>query len=149
MSTGTYLRTRVEPVPSTLVLAVGDAAAIVAFIVAGEIQHNADPVGNPELVATGAAPFLLGWAVVAFFGGLYSRDAVASPRRAVSWAVPAWVVAVLLGHALRSTALFRGGTALSFVLVTMVVGGALLVGWRALAAVALGRRERSRRPRRR
>jgi hypothetical protein len=139
MSTGTYLRTRVDPIPLTLGLAVGDVAAILAFIVAGEFQHNADPVGNPALVATGAAPFLLAWTVVAFFGGLYTRDAVASPRRALSWAVPAWVVATLLGHALRSTELFRGGTAISFVLVTMAVGGVLLVGWRILAALAVGR----------
>jgi hypothetical protein len=139
MSTGTYLRTRVEPVPLTLGLAVGDAAAILAFVVAGEFQHNANPVANPELVATGAAPFLLGWAVVAFFGGLYTREAVASPRRAVSWAVPAWVVATLLGHGLRSTSLFRGGTAISFVLVTMAFGGALLIGWRILASLVVGR----------
>lgn len=139
MRTGTYVRTRVEPIPLTVGLAVGDAAAVLAFFVAGEIQHNADPFGNPAFVLTGAAPFLLGWAVVAFFGGLYTRDAVASPRRAVSWAVPAWIVATLLGHALRSTAVFRGGTALSFVLVTMAIGGVLLVGWRILVAVLASR----------
>ncbi len=139
MRTGTYLRTRVEPVPLTVGLVVGDTAAILAFIVAGDIQHNADPLANLGFVVTGAAPFLLGWVVVAFFGGLYTRDAVATPRRAVSWAVPAWVVATLLGHALRSTELFRGGTALSFVLVTMAVGGLLLVGWRVLVALAVDR----------
>ena len=140
MSTGTYLRTRVDPIPLTVGLVVGDVVAILAFIIAGEFQHNADPIGNPELVVTGAAPFLLSWAAVAFVGGLYTRDAVTSPRRAVSWAVPAWVVATLLGHALRSTSLFRGGTALSFVLVTMAVGVVLLGGWRVLAALAVGRR---------
>jgi hypothetical protein len=139
MSAGTYLRTRVDPIPSSVGLALGDVAAIMAFIVAGEYQHNADPLGNPELVVTAAAPFLLSWAVVAFFGGLYTRDAVASPRRAVSWAVPAWLVATLLSHALRSTSLFRGDTAVAFVLVTMAVGGVLVVGWRLAAAIALER----------
>jgi hypothetical protein len=139
MRTGTYLRTRVEPGALTAGLVVGDAAAILAFVVAGEFQHNADPVGNPVFVVTGAAPFLLAWAVVAFFGGLYTRDAVSSPRRAVSWVVPAWVVATLLGHGLRSTDLFRGGTEISFVLVTMAVVGVLLVGWRVLFSVAVGR----------
>jgi hypothetical protein len=141
MPTGTYLRTRVDPTPLTVGLAVGDVVAILAFIVAGEFQHNADPVGNPDLVVTGSAPFLLAWAVVAVFGGLYTRDAVASPRRALSWAIPAWVVATLLGHALRSTALFRGGTALSFVLVTMGVGIVLVGGWRVLVALAVARGE--------
>jgi hypothetical protein len=139
MSTATYVRTRVDPEPFALGLAMGDAAAIVAFAAAGVTQHGGDPVGDPAHVLLVAAPFLIGWGLAAFLGGLYTRDAITSPRRALSWAIPAWVVATLLGHALRSTAVFQGGTELTFVLVTLAFGGVLVLGWRVLAALVVER----------
>lgn len=139
MSTATYVRTRVDPEPFALALALGDAAAIIAFTTAGVIQHGGDPVGDAGRVAMVAAPFLIGWGLAAFLGGLYTRDAITSPRRAFSWALPAWVVATIVGHALRSTEPFPGGTDLTFVLVTLAIGGALVLGWRVLAALVVDR----------
>lgn len=139
MSTATYVRTRVDPEPFALALALGDAVAIVAFAAAGVTQHGGDPLGNPGHVALVAAPFLIGWGVAAFLGGLYTRDAVTSPRRALSWALPAWAVTTLLGHALRATEPFPGGTTVTFVLVTLAFGGTLVLGWRVLAALLVDR----------
>ena len=137
MDTATYLRTRVESAPFAAGLAVGDAVAILAFVTAGEFSHGNDPIGNPLVVPEAAAPFLIGWFLVAFVGGLFTREAVATPWRAVVWTVPAWVLAVLVGHAIRATEFVRGGTALSFILVTLAVAGALVVGWRVVAALVV------------
>lgn len=136
MRTATDVRTRVDAVPLTAGLAVGDAVAIGLFAAIGVSHHGSDPVGEPVEVLVTAAPFLVGWFLAAFVGGLFTRDAIASPGRAIGWALPAWVVAVLIGGALRWTALFPGGvSALSFLVVTFVFGGALVVGWRLLASL--------------
>lgn len=132
MSTSTYLRKRIDSRPLTGLLAVGDALALIAFVTAGTIQHGGQPLSRPGAVAGTLAPFLLAWVVVALLGGLYTTDAVRSPRATLRRTVPAWVVAVLLGQTLRVTPAFAGGTSVAFILVTLVVGGLLLVGWRVL-----------------
>lgn len=132
MGTSTYLQTRVDRRPLSGLLAVGDALALTAFVVAGTIQHGGQPLSDPGAVAGTLAPFLLAWGVVGLLGGLYTADAVRSPRAALGWTVPAWVVAVLLGHTLRATPVFEGGTSVPFVLVTLAIGGVLVVGWRLL-----------------
>lgn len=122
--------------PLAGVLAVGDVLALTAFVVIGTVQHGQQPFSNPGVVAGALAPFLLAWVAVALLGGLYTADAVLSVRRTLGWTVPAWVVAVLAGHAVRATALFPGGTTAAFVAVTLTVGGVLVVGWRVLFVVA-------------
>jgi hypothetical protein len=132
-----YLRSRVDLRPLVGVLAVGDSLALTVFVVVGAVSHGRQPLSNPGPVAAILVPFLLAWGAVALLGGLYTADAVADVRRALGRTVPAWVVAALLGQGLRATPLFRGGTSVAFALVTLVVGGALVGGWRA--AFALGR----------
>jgi len=134
MRMGTFLRTRVDRSPLVPGLLLGDLAAIVVFAAIGVDHHGGDPLGDPTSVALTAAPFLIGWLLVAFVAGLYTVDAVSSVGRAASWAVPAWIVAALVGQGLRATALFPGNTALTFVLVTILFGGLLLVGFRVVAA---------------
>lgn len=128
------VRSRVDLSALSLALAVGDALAIGTFVLVGTINHGTQPLREPGAVAEALAPFLLAWFLAALVAGLYTPRAVATPRGAVRSALPAWVGAVLLGHALRATPLFEGGTTLAFLLVTLLVGGALVVGWRVLAA---------------
>lgn len=139
MSTTSYVRSQVEPTSLAAGLAVGDILAITAFIAAGRQEHMGQPIGDPVGFLDALAPFLIGWAVAAVVGGLYTRDAVLTPRRAVSWTLPAWVLALLIGMGLRASSLFTGSAAPTFVLVTFVVGGTLLVGWRGLAASVASR----------
>jgi hypothetical protein len=106
--------------------ALADAACVVAFAALGRASHDeGSAVGGTLAVA---APFLvggaLGWAV------------------AQGWRTPlslrtgtaAWAGALVVGMLLRNLAWDRG-TAPSFVIVTAIVLGALLLGWRALLAV--------------
>jgi hypothetical protein len=101
-----------------------DVAAVVVFAVAGRNAHDAS--SGAGTVLTIAAPFLIGllvgW-IVSWRGG---REP-AAPRTGVV----VWVATVVIGLVLRRTVWDRG-VAVSFVIVTALVLGALLVGWRAL-----------------
>lgn len=137
MATSTRLP-RIDRSPRTAVLAAGDALAIGAFVYAGEIQHGFPPPSYPGRFAGTLAPFLLGWVAVALVAGLYTSDATVTFRTMLYRTVPAWLVGVLVAHALRVTPLFHGGTTPAFILVSAVGGGVLVVGWRSLVAVLDG-----------
>jgi hypothetical protein len=139
MST-TTLAARVELSSLSAKLAVGDATALSIFFTIGAESHGLQPFANPSVVAEGVAPFLLTWLLAASVTGLYARDALDDPRKAVTVALPTWVLAALAGHGLRATTLFRGDTAWTFIAVSLVVGGLLVVGWRLLAATVYSRR---------
>jgi len=137
MSATSSLRWRVDAEPSMAALAVGDLIAVLVFVVVGEITHDIDPIAQPARVLGTLLPFLIGLAVVAALGGLYTRDAIRSPKRAASLIAPAWIGAVLIAQVLRATALFPGDAAVTFALVAMAIGGLLLVLWRVVAALVL------------
>lgn len=137
MGTRTPLRARLEP---SLVarLAAGDVLALTAFFTMGAHTHGLRPFSNPTVVLEGATPFLLTWGLAAVVAGLYTADAVGSVARAVTVTVPAWILAALAGQGLRGTEFFRGSVAWTFLVVTLVVGGGLVVGWRVLATILYG-----------
>lgn len=119
------------------VLAVGDLLAVLVFVVAGLSTHGTDPAARPGHLLWVLFPFLIGLAVATTVGGLYTRDAISSPKRAVASIVPAWIAAVVIAMAFRATALFPGNAALTFAAVSVVVGGSLLSVWRLVAAIVL------------
>lgn len=116
----------------------GDLLAVLAFVLAGELRHGIDPVAQPLHVAGTAFPFYVGWAVAAPLVGAYAARTLDSRRSAVGLGVGAWVGAVAVGQALRATPWFHGDAAPAFVLVSLVVGGVLLGGWRAIRALFSG-----------
>jgi hypothetical protein len=135
MSTAaTAVGRRIDTSPTTLAVAVGDAAAIGLFVVAGEYSHGFDPTVYPLRALDTFAPFFIGWLVVSLLGGLYTADAWRSPKRVVAWTVPAWIGAAAIAQLLRATPLFHGGAALTFFLVSAAVGATLLVGWRTVVS---------------
>ncbi len=105
------------------VLAI-DTAAVLVFATAGRQSHE-DGSGL-SLILTIAAPFLIGLVAGTALIAATRRDPLALTSGAVIW-----VTTVVLGLLLRRLAWDRG-TALSFVIVTTLVLGALLLGWRAL-----------------
>lgn len=137
MSTTSVVGRRVDPELSMAVLALGDVLAVLTFVVVGEITHGIDPLAQPGRVAGTLVPFLIGLAVVTVGGGLYTRDAIRSPGRAVSLIVPAWIGAVVVAQTLRWTNFFPGDAAVTFAIVSILVGGVLLLVWRAVASVLL------------
>jgi drug/metabolite transporter (DMT)-like permease len=101
-----------------------DVVAVLVFAVAGRNAH--DESSGAGTVVTIAAPFLIGLLV----GWIVSWRAGYEPA-APRTGLVVWVATVVVGLALRRTVWDRG-VALSFVIVTALVLGALLVGWRAL-----------------
>lgn len=115
-------------------LAVGDALTVLSFVAVGSYHHgNTDPLH----AAYAAAPFLLGWFVVAPLAGAYGG--FPSLRNRMFSLLGTWLVAALLGLGVRSTEFFEGGSPPSFGFVIIVVGGGSLLVWR-LGLVRLIRR---------
>ena len=109
-----------------------DVCCVLAFAIVGRTSHgeSSDLLG----VLDTAWPFLAGYVVgLALLRG-WSRP-LARPV-----AVGVWLATVVVGMLLRF--LTGAGVALSFVVVTTVVLGLMLLGWRAV--LSLVRRARSR-----
>lgn len=115
-----------------IVLAV-DAAAVLLFVIAGRGSH--DEGGDVAGVVTIAAPFLIGLALASLFSPHVQRRPTS-----LRAGVDVWLEAVVIGMLLRRLVWDRG-TALSFVIVTTIVLGVLLVGWRAIWSITRRRRE--------
>ncbi|MFB6222538.1 MAG: DUF3054 domain-containing protein [Haloarcula sp.] len=139
MSVSTVGNGRVELSAQTVLVAVGDLLAIALFVAAGEFSHNINPLLNPGQFAGTLTPFYIGWLVVATVGGLYTAAATKTLQTSLGRAIVGWVLAVGIAQGIRATSLFPGDAALTFALVSVLVGGTLLVLWRAVVAVSLNR----------
>jgi Protein of unknown function (DUF3054) len=115
----------------TAVGLVLDAALICFFAFAGRRNHG--ETSTLLGVVTTAWPFLAGMATAWLVWLLAIRRV---PSR-VRDGLPIWLATVAIGMALRG--LTHAGTAFSFIVVATVVLGAMLLGWRAVAAL-MGRR---------
>ncbi|MHC3380152.1 DUF3054 domain-containing protein [Haloarcula sp. H-GB5] len=135
MSVSTVGNGRIELSTRTALLAVGDLLAIAVFVGVGEVTHGINPILNPGRFAGTLTPFYVGWLLVAGLGGLYTAGATATIRAALGRTIVGWVLAVGIAQGLRSTAVFPGSAALTFALVSVFVGGTLLLLWRSAVAI--------------
>jgi hypothetical protein len=111
-----------------------DALLVVAFVVIGRRSH-AEGLDLPGLAVT-LWPFAVGLVV-----GWLSVVGVRWPLPRLASGAVVWVSTVVLGVLLRVAS--GQGVQLSFVVVTIVVLGVFLLGWRGAAALARrGRRAR-------
>lgn len=140
MSTGTdaALGGRVELSPLTAVLAGVDVLLLLTFVVLGEFSHFGVTATAFARVPGTAAPFLLGWVLLAPLAGVYAPDARRSVRAAVVRTAAAWVGTVAVAQSLRATDAFPGDLAPAFVAVSLAVGLALLLPWHVIVASRLG-----------
>jgi hypothetical protein len=121
-------------------LAAGDALAFMVFSAIGRASHS-EAAGLAALaqVAETAAPFAIGWFVVAPLAGAFRAEIVAQPRRmltrtALGWLL-AWPVGLLLRALIRQTSI-----PLSFAIVTLITNMLILLGWRGAFVWLAGRR---------
>lgn len=126
-------RTLNRPVVRAAIL---DVVAVLVFVAIGRRSHDegGSVIGGVLAVA---APFLIGL-VVAW---LVARTWLAPVS--VERALVEWPVLVVAGMLLRRF-VFDRSTALAFVIVTAVVTGLLLIGWRAILGVVAARRSAAR-----
>jgi hypothetical protein len=138
MSVVTSVRSRLDPAPLTAVGVAGDLVCIGAFVGLGATMgHN---ISDPVRVATTFATFAVGWLLASVVAGVHAAGARRSLRRAVGRTVPAWVAAAAVAQLVRATGPVPGNAAVSFYLVSVGVGLALLTPWRVAVAVAASRR---------
>jgi hypothetical protein len=133
----------IHPTPprslSTVAVLAGDAVVVFAFLAVGLYTHNEPFWEYPVHTVDVITPFLFAWLLVAGVAGLYHRRTLTSFRRTAALTAGGWILASLLGSALRATAFFPGDAPLTFVLVNLGIGMAFLLPWR-LAVTGLFRR---------
>lgn len=115
---------------TTLLAFVTDAMLVLVFVLIGRASHDENPLlGVLVTYWPFFAALVVGWVVA---------RAWKSPLAVLRSGVPIWVATVVLGMLLR--ALSDQGVQPSFVIVTSVVLGAFLLGWRAVARLVATRR---------
>lgn len=126
---------------STLLLLLGDTVVLAAFVLVGMRTHNTLAASTAlTRFAVLAGPLLLTWLVAATALGAWAVSA--PPRWRAVWGRPlaAWLIAAPLGLLLRALLTGSATLVVPFVLVTLGLGGGLLLAWRILFAWAAGRR---------
>ncbi|MFB6155196.1 MAG: DUF3054 domain-containing protein [Haloferacaceae archaeon] len=131
-SEGSFLSGRIDA--ASLPLAIGDVVVIALLLTAGTVFHNGAQfvMTHPGHLAQVLFPFLLGWVVAGPLLGAYSVGATETAKAAVPLALRAWILADVIGMAIRATPWIEGGVELSFVAVTLLVGFLGLGLWRYL-----------------
>ena len=119
---------------STWPIAVGDIAVLLAFLLAGTLQHwpleavQADPL----IYLFAAGPFVLGWLICAPLIGAYSPGGGSAPNSSIPLAIRSWIPAVVVGMLVRVVAIPDRGFDPVFALVMLVGGTLVLSVWRFL-----------------
>ncbi|MEX0753715.1 MAG: DUF3054 domain-containing protein [Actinomycetota bacterium] len=126
-----------RPAVKVPVLAVGDALALIAFVLLGLRSHDAS--STAAAVARTAVPLVGAWFAIALVAGTYRQPG----RRTL---VLTWAVSVPVAVAVRTLVLGHpsGTDLVVFLAVTLAMTGVLLMGWRLLAAIPGVRRPRRR-----
>ena len=124
-------------------LAGGDLLAFLVFSAIGRASHSeAAGIAALAQIAETAAPFAIGWFVIAPLAGAFSADAASGPRRMLARTALAWMLAWPLGLLLRAL-IRQTGIPLSFAIITLLTNMLLLVGWRGAFAWLRSRRKAS------
>ena len=129
-----------NPLSPRLFLIAGDFVALFLFAFIGREAHGLSSAADAVLALLvlvgefGAAWLLAGWLAGAFAPTGPVRDFM---RRSGV----AWLAAAPLGVLLRSFVLGRAVIPTVFALVTLLAGGALVLGWRLVFALYIKRRQ--------
>ena len=110
---------------------LADLVAVVFFVVVGRLSHD-ESLSASGLLRTGW-PFVIG-IVGGYVGIALTRWPVLSLRGGTVIAVKTFIIGLVLRYGV-----VRDGTPFSFVVVTMVILTALILGWRLLALALLRR----------
>jgi hypothetical protein len=110
-----------------VLLFLGDMFIILLFVLLGRLEHAME-VSLPSILFT-ALPFMISWMVVGGSMGAFHYISVKSFKAVFMKTTVAWLIAGLLGLALRGI-IMQSIPALPFVLVTLGLILVLLLVWR-------------------
>lgn len=131
-----HVRTQVgaSPAPTssntqrTVLLVIGDAIVFLVFAFIGVRSHK--EAIDVVKVATTAAPFALGWFIVAPFVGAFSRKKTDAPGKMALYTVLAWLPSLVLGMTFRGLTVDHQVPPPSFMIVTLITNTIFLLIWR-------------------
>jgi hypothetical protein len=112
----------------TIFLIIGDAIVFLVFAFIGLTSHKG--AIDPVKVVTTAAPFALGWFIVAPFIGAFSRKKTAEPGKMALYTILAWLPSLMLGLAFRGITVDHKVPQTSFIIVTLISNTIFLSIWR-------------------
>jgi hypothetical protein len=121
------------PVRSPWLLLAGDLICLSVFVVLGLRTHN--ELAEASALARfliNVLPLALAWTLAALALGALRWPAPPSLRAVLARTLTAWLVAAPLALLLRALWLRSSVIVVPFMLVTLAVGGGLLLLWRAL-----------------
>lgn len=134
----------------TTILIVGDACVFVIFATVGRASHHEAAGLNALLqIVLTAAPFALGWFIVAPFLGAYRESVTSGLRSMLGRTALAWVCSWPLAMVLRWLFTLQDqpisvGSWVSFSLVVLIANLLFLSIWRCLFALVANRGRQSR-----
>ncbi|WP_290819202.1 DUF3054 domain-containing protein [Halovivax sp.] len=108
--------------PDALRLAALDVAVIVGLVLAGRSSHERYSIADVPAVVEAAAPFVLGWFVVAAVAGNYRRADAGDPVAVVRRTAICWLAASNVGFLIRGSSHVDGGVPWSFMVVFVGFG---------------------------
>lgn len=121
------------------ILIAGDLVAFNIVTSIGLLSHGEltglDALGQVAIVA---APFALGWFLIAPFFGAFRADIAGQPRRILPRAALAWLIALPIGLLLWAL-LRQKQIQPSFAVVTFITNLIVLLGWRGAFALLAAR----------
>ena len=122
------------------VLVAGDIIAFHIITAIGLVSHGElNNLSALPTVVEVAAPFALGWFVIAPFVGAFKSEVAGQPRRMLARTALAWLIALPIGLLLWS--LIRQKQILpAFAIVTFITNLIALAGWRGTYAWLAARR---------
>lgn len=116
-------------------LAAGDLGSLLVFASIGRSNHG-EALDLGSVLYT-ALPFIIGWVALSPFLGAYTRQATASQGEVAAGLLPAWIVGISTGLALRG--FLKGDIPPTpFILVSFAATFTLLFLWRCLFIAAFG-----------
>jgi hypothetical protein len=139
------LTDRSQPIPSALdtrrvaTLVAGDLIAFNIVTSIGLLSHGEltglDALGQVVIVA---APFAIGWFLIAPFAGAFRADIAGQPRRILPRSTLAWLIALPIGLLLWSL-IRQKEIQPAFAVVTFITNLVVLLGWRGVFAWLIAR----------
>jgi hypothetical protein len=133
MEQATTTRTK-GPSLAALLLA-GDLIALLIFATIGRMSHERG-LSLPGVLGT-AAPFVIGWLLVAPLTGIYRAQPRPTPGAMARRSALNWALALPIAFGLRAL-IEQRGIPLSFAVVAGSFTFVTLVGWRSALALLLG-----------
>jgi hypothetical protein len=126
-----------------ILLVIGDAIVFLIFAAVGRRSHGEAASFSSFLQIVGtAAPFALGWFIIAPLVGAYRRRQTTGVRKMAQWTALSWLAAWPATMLFRGVAVDRAVPPWTFMLISLISNMLFLEVWRVLFAWLGGLKQR-------